>query len=197
MSDKLIYSLVSEGLNVKAKFFNTNATTITYVAREMVHAIKKGHKILLFGNGGSAADAQHIAAELVGRFKKDRKALPAIALTTDTSILTAIANDYGYAHVFSRQLDALCTPGDIIIGISTSGNSPNVVRALQKGTHELFNMTIAFTGEDGGDAEKAATLTFKVPSKNTPRIQETHLMLGHVLCELVDRECFPELYQES
>jgi D-sedoheptulose 7-phosphate isomerase len=158
--------------------------------------VGQGRKILLFGNGGSAADAQHIAAEFVGRFLPDRLPLPAISLATDTSVLTALGNDYGYNAVFSRQIQALGNPEDIAIAISTSGNSPSILEALDVArAKRLF--TIGFTGEDGGKMIGRSDVLFRVPSRMTPRIQETHLTLGHVLCELIDRELFPEAYPQD
>jgi D-sedoheptulose 7-phosphate isomerase len=149
--------------------------------------------MLFFGNGGSAADAQHLAAEMVGRFGPERAALPAISLSTDTSILTAVGNDYGYDNVFARQIEALGQSGDTAIGISTSGNSPSVLLALDVArTRGLF--TVGFTGETGGKMMDRAEVLFRVPSRQTPRIQETHILLGHIICELVDRELFPEAY---
>ncbi len=156
------------------------------VACEMITAaIKGGHKVLLAGNGGSAADAQHIAAELSGRFVKERKALPGIALTTDTSALTAIANDYGYAHVFSRQLEALAQPGDLFIGISTSGNSPGILNAFEAATKLNCN-TLGLSGRDGGKMNALCNLNIVVPSEVTARIQEIHILIGHILCKAVD-----------
>ena len=146
-----------------------------------------GHKILLCGNGGSAADAQHIAAELTGRYKIERKGLPAIALTTDTSALTAIGNDYGYEHVFSRQVEALARKGDLLIGISTSGNSRNVIYALQK-AKEIGCRTIGFSGKGGGKMNDVCDLNIIIPSDDTARIQEMHIMIGHILCQLIDNE---------
>jgi len=149
--------------------------------------LKKGRKILICGNGGSAADAQHIAAELTGRYKIERKGLPAIALTTDTSALTAIGNDYGYEHVFSRQVEALARKGDLLIGISTSGNSRNVIYALQK-AKEIGCRTIGFSGKGGGKMNDVCDLNIIVPSDDTARIQEMHIMIGHILCQLIDNE---------
>jgi D-sedoheptulose 7-phosphate isomerase len=149
-------------------------------------ALKSGSKILLMGNGGSAADAQHIAAELIGRFKVDRKALPAIALTTDTLILTAVGNDYSFDDVFSRQVAALANEGDIVIGISTSGNSPNVLNAI-RAAKEIGCKTIGMTGKDGGELARLADLSLIVPSQETPRIQEAHITVGHIICSLVEQ----------
>ncbi len=174
-----------ESAEVKLSFLELYAEKIVEVAQIISTALRDGNKLLLFGNGGSAADAQHIAAEIVGRFKKERRALPAIALTTDTSILTAVGNDYGFEHIFERQIEALCMPGDIAIGITTSGNSENVIRGIKK-AHDLGATTIAFTGRNGGRIAEVAHYSFIVPSYETPRIQECHITLGHVLCELID-----------
>jgi D-sedoheptulose 7-phosphate isomerase len=148
-------------------------------------AIKGGNKVLLAGNGGSAADAQHIAAELSGRFVKDRKALPGIALTTDTSALTSIANDYGYEHVFSRQLEALAAPGDLFIGISTSGNSQGILNAFSS-ARKTGCKTLGLSGRDGGKMNGICDLNVVVPSDVTARIQEMHILIGHILCKAVD-----------
>jgi len=150
-----------------------------------VETLKKGNKILLCGNGGSAADAQHIAAELTGRYKTERMALPAIALTTDTSALTAIGNDYGYDIVFSRQVEALAQPGDLVIGISTSGNSQNVLNAFESAKKKGC-ATMALSGRDGGKMKVVADVNIIVPSDNTPRIQEMHILIGHTLCQAID-----------
>lgn len=146
-----------------------------------------GGKILLLGNGGSAADCQHIAAEIVGRYKRERRGLPAIALTTDTSILTAVGNDYGFEHVFSRQVEALCTPKDVVIGLSTSGNSPNVLAAIHT-ARQIGAFTIGLTGGGGGKLAQCCDLSLVVASNDTPRIQETHILVGHMLCDLIDAE---------
>jgi len=147
--------------------------------------LKNGGKILLFGNGGSAADAQHIAAELTGRYKTERRGLPAIALTTDTSALTAIGNDYGYDMVFERQVEALANKEDLLIGISTSGNSKNVLKALRLGK-DMGCKTIGFSGKDGGEMGEVCNLNIVVPSSDTPRIQEMHIMIGHIICQSID-----------
>jgi D-sedoheptulose 7-phosphate isomerase len=147
--------------------------------------INKGGKILLCGNGGSAADAQHIAAELSGRYKLERRGLPGIALTTDTSVLTAIGNDYGYERVFDRQVEALAREGDLIIGISTSGNSKNVLRALSLGRN-LGCKTIGLSGKDGGAMGEFCDINIIVPSSDTPRIQEMHILIGHTICQAID-----------
>ena len=151
----------------------------------IVDALKNGNKVLLCGNGGSAADAQHIAAELTGRYKTERRGLPGIALTTDTSALTAIGNDYGYDRIFDRQVESLAQEGDVIIGISTSGNSENVISALKLG-QEMKCKTIGFTGRDGGKMNKVCDINLIVPSDNTPRIQEMHILFGHTICQIID-----------
>jgi D-sedoheptulose 7-phosphate isomerase len=158
--------------------------TAGVIATETLEA---GHKILLCGNGGSAADAQHIAAELTGRYKIERKGLPAIALTTDTSALTAIGNDYGYEHVFARQVEALAQKGDLLIAISTSGNSQNVLYALEK-AKEIGCRTVGLSGKGGGKMSDLCDINIVVPSDDTARIQEMHIMIGHILCQLIDNE---------
>jgi len=150
-----------------------------------IDALKAGNKIILFGNGGSAADAQHIAAELTGRYKSERKGLPGLALTTDTSALTAIGNDYGYERIFDRQVESLAREGDLLIGISTSGNSINVINALNLGK-EIGCKTLGFSGRNGGLMNKVCDLNLIVPSDNTPRIQEIHILFGHTICQCVD-----------
>jgi len=166
-------------------------SSIAKVSEILVEALEQGNKVLLFGNGGSAADAQHMAAEFVGRFAFDRPPLPALALSVNTSCVTAIGNDYGFDQVFSRQIEALAHPGDVAIGISTSGNSPNVVSALsvsrQKGLH-----TIALTGCTGGKLKNEVDYCICVPSNYTPRIQECHILIGHIISELVEQTIFHE-----
>jgi len=190
---QLIDDFVAESLRVKTQFFQENRERIAQTAEIIAHGVRNGRKILFFGNGGSAADAQHLAAEMVGRFGPDRSALAAMSLATDTSILTAVGNDYGYDHVFSRQIEALGHAGDTAIAISTSGNSPSVLHALDVArANGLF--TVGFTGETGGQMTDRAEVLFCVPSRQTPRIQETHILLGHIICELIDRELFPEAY---
>lgn len=159
------------------------------IAMKMSRAILDGHKILWCGNGGSAADSQHLAAELVGRFLLERRALPSIALTTDTSILTAIGNDYGYEHVFRRQVEALAAPGDVVVGLSTSGNSRNVCLALEA-ARTIGATTVAFTGASGGAMEPLADETLHIPSKHTPRVQEGHILCGHMLCDYVEQSVY-------
>jgi len=151
----------------------------------IIQGIKNGNKVLLMGNGGSAADAQHIAAEFTGRFVKERRALPAIALTTDTSALTAIGNDYGFESIFARQVEALANAGDIVIGISTSGNSANVLNALQVAKN-MACKTIGLSGRDGGSMNRLCDINIVVPSPVTARIQEMHILIGHIMCEALD-----------
>lgn len=163
--------------------------TLEKVAHEMTRTLGAGGKVLLFGNGGSAADAQHIAAELVGRYKRERPGLPAMALTVDTSCLTAIANDYGYEYVFARQIEAVASPGDLAIGISTSGNSPNVLRGMEAARSKGLT-TVGLTGGNGGALKKKVEYCLQVPSDETPRIQEIHILLGHILCAFVEEDMF-------
>ncbi len=155
-------------------------------AATLLHdCLLRGCKVIWCGNGGSAADAQHLAAELVGRFQRPRSPLPSIALTTNTSVLTAIANDFGFEQVFERQIDALCQPGDVVVGISTSGDSANVCAALRR-AHQIDSPTIALTGASGGRLAKFADVCFRVPSNQPARIQEAHILIGHMLCEWID-----------
>lgn len=155
-------------------------------AQMLIATLKEGNKILLCGNGGSAADAQHIAAELTGRYKRERKGLSAIALTTDTSALTAIGNDYGYDFIFSRQCEAIARKGDVLWGISTSGNSKNVLSALRV-AKDLGCKTLGFSGRDGGDMWELCDVLLISPSNDTPRIQEMHILMGHILCDLIEK----------
>jgi D-sedoheptulose 7-phosphate isomerase len=164
-------------------------SAIARVSETLVHALRQGNKVLLFGNGGSAADAQHIAAEFVGRFVMDRPALPALALSVNTSCVTAIGNDYGFDAVFSRQIEALGCTGDVAIGITTSGNSPNVLRALAA-ARKMGLCAVALTGCTGGKLTDAVDHCICVPSDETPRIQECHILIGHVISELVERTIF-------
>ena len=157
------------------------------VAHHMIGAIRDGKKVLWCGNGGSAADSQHLAAELVGRFRRERRAWPSIALTTDTSILTAVGNDYGYDAIFARQVEALCQAGDVLVGLSTSGNSPNVCNAIQC-ARSIGAYTVGMTGEDGGQLAAMADLCLRVASRSTARIQECHILFGHLLCDRMEME---------
>ena len=169
------------------KTIETMQEKLEEASKLAVETLNNGNKILLCGNGGSAADAQHIAAELVGRYKTERRGLPGIALTTDTSALTAISNDYGYDRVFDRQVESLANKGDLIIGISTSGNSKNVLNALKCGK-ELGCKTLGLSGRDGGSMNEVCDTNLVVPSDNTPRIQEMHILLGHTICQIIDNE---------
>lgn len=162
---------------------------IAEVAKLCAQRLKAGNKILIAGNGGSAADAQHVAAEFVGRFKRERRGLPAIALTTDTSLLTAVANDYGYDVVFKRQVEALGLGGDVFIGITTSGNSPNVLAAVEAAKAQGL-ITVGLTGGAGGQLKERCDHCIVVPSADTPRIQESHILIGHILCDRVDAILF-------
>ena len=164
---------------------------IEEVAQMCVKLYKGDKKTILAGNGGSAADAQHIAAELVGRYGFDRPSIPSLALTTDTSNLTAIGNDYGYDQVFSRQLEGMGQAGDIFIGISTSGNSVNIIKAFESAKKKGIT-TVALTGRDGGVMAKMADVALVVPSDSTPRIQESHILIGHIICDIIEKETFGE-----
>ena len=167
------------------------AEPVAECAQMLIDTLQAGQKILIMGNGGSAADAQHFAAEMVGRFLLERRALPAIALTTDTSILTAVGNDYGFDDIFKRQVEALAKPDDVLIGISTSGNSKNIKRAFAAGKN-LGVKTIGLLGRDGGEIASLADLDLTVPSLETPRIQEAHLVMIHILCDLVEKGLFSQ-----
>ncbi len=179
-----------ESGEVKRIFAEQSADLIAQVTERIISALKQGRKVLFFGNGGSATDASHLAAELVNRYAKNRKALPAIALTTDQSVITSIGNDSDFSNIFSRQIEALGQKGDIAIAISTSGKSPNVLKGVEA-ARAIGMITIGFTGGDGGPLAKRVDHAFIVPSKVTARIQETHITLGHVICGLVE-EAFSE-----
>jgi D-sedoheptulose 7-phosphate isomerase len=181
---QLFQRSIAEHLSV-VKEMASQQGTFERVAHEMSRAILGGNKILWCGNGGSAADSQHLAAELMGRFRQERRGLPSIALTTDTSILTAIGNDYGFERVFQRQVEALCLKGDVIVGISTSGNSRNVCAALET-ARQIGAFTVALTGATGGNLAQIADAVLRVPSKDTARIQEGHILCGHILCDWVE-----------
>jgi D-sedoheptulose 7-phosphate isomerase len=182
---KSIRNAVAESLELKRSFFQANEERITQAAREICQAFENGNKVILYGNGGSAADAQHIAGEWIGRFQRERLPLPAIALTTDTSILTAVSNDYGFEHVFGRQVRALGRKGDIAIAISTSGDSPNVLLATDVAL-EMGLVTVGLTGRDGGKLGAKVKYHLNVPHNLSARIQEVHIMIGHILCELTE-----------
>ncbi|MDR6941310.1 D-sedoheptulose 7-phosphate isomerase [Mucilaginibacter pocheonensis] len=181
----MVLNELKDHQNIIQKVIDTLSGDIEAACEMIISTIKSGNKVLLAGNGGSAADAQHIAAELSGRFIKHRKALPGIALTVDTSALTAIANDYGYEHVFARQVEAYAQPGDLFIGISTSGNSPGILNAFDTAT-QFKCKTLGLSGRDGGKMNGKCQLNIIVPSDITARIQEMHILIGHILCKAVD-----------
>ncbi len=176
---------LAESIRTKEKVLQSLVPEIDRVARLLIGCLAKGRKILLFGNGGSAADSQHIAAELIGKLMVKRRALPAIALTTDTSNLTALANDFGYDSVFERQVEALGQPGDVAVGISTSGHSPNVLAGVRAARRKGLK-TVALTGRDGGALVSHTDFSLVIPSHSTQRIQEAHITIGHILCELIE-----------
>ena len=186
MKNAIIKEFLAHQETIK-KVIETMQEPLLEASKIAVETLRAGNKILLCGNGGSAADAQHIAAELTGRYKSERRGLPGIALTTDTSALTAIGNDYGYDRVFDRQVEALANKGDLIIGISTSGNSKNIVSALKLG-RELGCKTLGLSGRDGGAMNEVCDVNLIVPSSDTPRIQEMHILFGHTICQIVDNE---------
>jgi len=188
MKDTVI-TILKDSADVKKKTAEQLADKIADAAQLVLDALKQGGKVLLIGNGGSAADAQHIAAELAGRFEMERDSLPAIALTTNTSVLTALANDYGYDVIFSRQLEALASEKDILIAISTSGTSPNILKAAEIARSKNVTV-IGLTGRDGGKLKDMADLAIMVPSNDTARIQEAHITIGHIICHLVEEELF-------
>jgi len=181
-----IKDILLESIQVKEELLRSYVGQIKGIADLIIECLKKGGKVILCGNGGSAADAQHIAAEFIGRFKRDRTALAAISLTTNSSVLTSLANDYGYDVVFSKQVEALAQKNDILIGISTSGKAKNVALALKQAKKSNIK-TVALTGGDGGDLAKLADVSFIVPSAITARIQEAHITVGHIICELVEQ----------
>jgi D-sedoheptulose 7-phosphate isomerase len=184
----------TESMELKARVLKTQGPQVAAVAQMLARVFKVGGRVLIFGNGGSAADAQHLAAEFVNRFQVERPPLAALALTTDASILTAVANDYDFREVFAKQVRALGRPGDLAWGISTSGSSANVVAGLDA-ARGLGLRTLALSGGDGGPVAAAAHQAHIVPASNTPRVQEVHITLGHVLCDLVDFLLFPEKFK--
>jgi D-sedoheptulose 7-phosphate isomerase len=187
--ENIILKRFKESSEVKTRFLKENLPKLLELIKLIAHAFEAGNKIFFFGNGGSAADAQHLAAEFVNRYIMDRPPLPAIALTTDTSILTSVSNDIAFKEVFAKQLRALGKEGDVAIGISTSGNSSNVVKAFEV-AKEMGMKTVALTGNDGGGLAKMADLSLIVSSTSTPRIQEAHILIGHILCEMVEHQLF-------
>ncbi|MCI0527173.1 MAG: D-sedoheptulose 7-phosphate isomerase [Nitrospira sp.] len=186
-----IETAFQESAQVKIQFIQNeeNVGKIMDVTKRILGAYRKGNKVLFFGNGGSACDASHLAAELVNRYKKDRDGLPALALATDMAVVTSIGNDYDYTELFSRQIKAMGNKGDVAIAISTSGNSPNVLKAVEMARQKGL-ITVGFTGKDGGKLAGLVDYAFIVPSDNTARIQEAHITLGHLLCELIEDEMF-------
>jgi len=180
-----IEQIFKESIEIKEQSLSANIDHIIEAIECISKALKENHKLLFFGNGGSAADSQHIAAEFIGRFQKERLALPAIALTTDTSVLTALSNDYGYDAVFARQIEGLGQAGDVAFGISTSGNSKNVIEGIKKAKDKEL-VTITLTGCDGGDLSKLSDISIIVPSQVTARIQESHICIAHTICEIVE-----------
>ncbi|MFT5206530.1 MAG: D-sedoheptulose 7-phosphate isomerase [Candidatus Omnitrophota bacterium] len=185
MNSKVIEAHIQNNIIVKEAVLKQCIPSIEEAAEAIVSAVNSGNKILFFGNGGSASDSQHLAAEFVGRYETERRPLPAIALTTDTSIITAVANDYGYDTIFERQIIALGVSGDVAVGISTSGNSANVNLAIIAAKKQGLK-TIGFSGNDGGELAKLVDTSINIPSNTTAHIQEAHIMVGHVLCKLVD-----------
>lgn len=185
MSLELITNEIKIHIQTAQKAIDTLSPTLLDVAKTIIKALQNNKKILICGNGGSAADSQHFAAELTGRYKRERKGLCAIALSTDTSALTAIGNDYGYEYVFSRQVEALAMQGDVVIGISTSGNSQNIINALEV-ANGLGCITISLSGKDGGIVKNLCDYSLIAPSDDTPRIQEIHILCIHILCELIE-----------
>ncbi len=184
--EKRIKEIIEETIEVKKLLLDTGCINkILRISEEIILSFKNNGKVIIFGNGGSAADAQHMVCELVGRFKKERKPLPAISLTVNTSSITAISNDYSYDEIFKRQLEALASANDIAIAISTSGNASNVIEAVKR-AKEMKLKTVALTGKDGGKLSRVADISLIVPSGDTPRIQEAHILIIHILCELIE-----------
>jgi len=192
--ENIIPKRFKESMEVKNRFLKENLAKLLETIKLISETFEAGNKLLLFGNGGSAADAQHLAAEFVNRYIIDRPPLPAIALTTDTSILTSVSNDVGYNEVFAKQLRALGREGDVAIGLSTSGNSSSVIRAFEV-AREMGIKTVALTGNDGGVLIKVADIVLLVSSTSTPRIQEAHILVGHILCEMVEHQLFFKVSQ--
>ncbi len=188
-----IEEIIRQSIETKEKFLEdkSNLDKINQVADVCIATFKKGGKVLLCGNGGSASDAQHIAAELSGRFQYDRPPLYAEALHVNTSYITAVGNDYGYEEIYSRMVEAAGKNGDVLIGISTSGNSANVIKAIEK-ANEIGMYTFGLSGQGGGLLEENCNINIQVPSKNTARVQETHILIGHIICEIIENQMFPK-----
>ena len=187
--ENIILKRFKESSEVKTRFLKENLSRLLDVIKLVSHTFEAGNKLFFFGNGGSAADAQHLAAEFVNRYVMDRPPLPAIALTTDTSILTSVSNDLAFNEIFAKQLRALGKEGDVAVGISTSGSSPDIVKAFEV-AKEMGIKTVALTGNDGGVIAKMVDFPLVVPSTSTPRIQEAHILIGHILCEMVEHYLF-------
>jgi len=193
---KQIKNLIEDSINIKEKIINTQVNVINNIANVIIDAYKNDKKVLWCGNGGSAADAQHLSCELVSKFYMDREPLRSIALTTNTSILTAISNDFDYGKVFQRQVEALVDKGDILIGITTSGTSKNIINALKEG-NERGAITVALTGEYVNEIKDYADYVVAIPSEITPYIQESHIMIGHIICYLVEKTLFGDKKWET
>jgi D-sedoheptulose 7-phosphate isomerase len=189
MSQDRIREAFTESIEAKRALTDEDMGVIRDIANAMIDALREGNRVLWMGNGGSAADAQHLAAELVSKFYLEREGLASIALSCNTSILTAVGNDYGFENVFQRQVEALARPGDVVVGISTSGNSPNVLLALEK-ARAMGCVTVGMTGMTGGRLVDTVDLCFRAPSDDTPRIQEVHITAGHIICEVVESTIF-------
>lgn len=185
--ERQLTRLVDDHIGVIAAWRQEGLAEVAKFADYCLQGLKQGRTIFFMGNGGSAADSQHLAAEFVGRFVKERQGLPAVALTTDTSILTAVGNDYGFDTIFARQIEALVRTGDVVVGLSTSGNSPNVVQAFEA-AKRMGAATIGLTGRSGGKMAAICDLCIRVPAEATARIQEIHILIGHLVCQLVDEE---------
>jgi D-sedoheptulose 7-phosphate isomerase len=185
-----VNSIIEESIKTEERLIR-QSDTIGELGLLISDCINKGRKVFFFGNGGSAADAQHISAELVGKYQEKRKGLPSLALTTNTSVLTAIGNDFGYDFVFERQVESLVGSNDVVVGISTSGNSPNVINGIIA-AKKIGAKTIGLTGENGGKLSDIADITLKVPSQNTQRIQECHIIVGHIICDIVEKNLDPK-----
>ncbi|MFW6381193.1 MAG: D-sedoheptulose 7-phosphate isomerase [Bacillota bacterium] len=181
-----------ESAEVKVNCIEQSGDKIELLVEKIIETYKNGGKVLIFGNGGSAADAQHVAGELVGHYNLDRRSYPAIALTTDSSIITCVSNDYAFDRIFSRQVEGLGQPGDLAIGITTSGNSTNVVKGLEKARRQDL-YTVGFTGNSGGEMREMVDVLINVPSESTPRVQEAHITIFHIVCDLVERKLEGEL----
>lgn len=184
--EELVKETIQESISVKQKLAEQQTNTLLEISKLISKSLEQNGTIYLFGNGGSAADAQHVAAELVGRFARERKALPAEALTTNTSILTAIGNDYDFSDIFSRQVSAKVGPNDIVVGISTSGKSKNVLNGLKE-AKSVGAKTIGFTGQDPNEMKQLTDICLCIPSKSTPRIQEAHILSWHIICDIVEK----------